>query len=68
MTRYFVKELSRTRKGKEVTNVIPNIANEVTGRPVANKQIAFLPLAFFFSLAHSDSFVLLFQQVTNFAE
>jgi hypothetical protein len=48
MIRYFAKELSRIRKGRGVINEQQNMENGVTGRPVANKQIAFLPLAFLF--------------------
>jgi len=46
MTRCFVSELSRIRKGREAISVLLSMVKKVTGRPVANKQIAFLPLAF----------------------
>jgi hypothetical protein len=45
-TRYSDSALRRIKKGKEVICVKTNMKNGVTGRPVARKQNAFLPLAF----------------------
>jgi hypothetical protein len=46
MTRYSDSALRRIKKGKEVICVKTNMQNGVTGRPVASKRIAYLPLAF----------------------
>ncbi|PRW40270.1 alternative ribosome-rescue factor A [Enterobacter roggenkampii] len=43
---YSDSALRRIKKGKEVICVKASMQNGVTGRPVANKRIAYLPLAF----------------------
>jgi hypothetical protein len=49
MTHYSDSALRRIKKGKEVICVKTSMQNGVTGRPVANKRIAYLPLAFLLS-------------------
>ncbi len=44
----FRQRVEKTRKGKEAINVKINMQEELIGRPVASKRIAFLPLAFCF--------------------
>ncbi len=44
----FRQRVEKTRKGKEAINVKINMQEGLTGRPVASKRIAFLPLAFCF--------------------
>jgi len=46
MTRFFVSELKRIRKGKEVICGKTNMQKRAFRRPVASKRIAYLPLAF----------------------
>jgi hypothetical protein len=48
MTRYS-DSVEKNKKGKEVICVKTNMQNGVTGRPVASKRIAYLPLAFLLS-------------------
>lgn len=42
----FRQRVEKNKKGKEVICVKTSMQNGVTGRPVANKRIAYLPLAF----------------------
>lgn len=42
----FRQRVEKNKKGKEVICVKASMQNGVTGRPVANKRIAYLPLAF----------------------
>lgn len=42
----FRQRVEKNKKGKEVICVKTNMKNGVTGRPVASKRIAYLPLAF----------------------
>ncbi len=44
----FRQRVEKTKKGKGATYVRKNTVNNMVGRPVANKQCAFLPLAFCF--------------------
>ncbi len=44
----FRQRVEKNKKEKEVICVRENMHNGVTGRPVASKRIAFLPLAFLF--------------------
>lgn len=64
----FRQRVEKNQKGKAAISVKRNTVREVTGRPVANKQIAFLPLAFCFQERLRTMFVLLFQQITDFGE
>jgi len=50
-TRFLDSALRKAKRGKEVICVKANIQNGVTGRPVASKRIAYLPLAFLLSTA-----------------
>lgn len=45
----FRQRIEKNKKGKEVICVKTSMQNGVTGRPVANKRIAYLPLAFLLS-------------------
>lgn len=42
----FRQRVEKNKKGREVICVKTNMQNGVTGRPVASKRIAYLPLAF----------------------